>query len=284
MSKKFASDEDRRKYFREKKREQREKAKRRVGQNISSPQIEEPQATEPTEKIVGQVGQKSEFYPIMAGRTDKNAIVHDVRVGKERQLYHYFPDGVRCGIAAGHGKIPASYIIGAIERPDKFDAPRTTEPVIILKEFVHGQLGTESLFAHLASDADLFQFRSIYTNPTLYEALEKDWHDFSRGTNVRLDFSEAPPAYSGRPGLDLLKDRLKNNTLIIDRSLAVWEQASSGSWTDLDDKGRLVPEERFFLIEPLIFLVSGFKVYPPKLPPKPYKPHVGGHRDSWMGL
>jgi hypothetical protein len=251
--KKFESDEARKAYFREKKRALRARKKA---------EAEEEQRLEQIRQI-GQKGDKGGYYRIVSGSRGKNSVIHELEDGDR---IRYLPTGVRCGIVPARGKVPAGYVIGAIESPDRFTASHIVNPLRILSEHIHGDLGAERFFEQLVSDADLYCFTEVFTNCKLYESFQEDFYEFAESKNLRLSFCESPPAYHGRRGLDLLRDWMKSDKLRIDKSLLLFEQASSVGWSDLDDKDQITPVDRFFLIDPLIYLVSSFKVDPPKIP------------------
>jgi len=221
----------------------------------------------------------TENYKIL--KTDKlpnTGILRQTVIFFGREQYFDFYS-IRAALVWPTPETPAYFIIGGEETWDeRFYNPASGRGVVrIIKECEHDDLALDRLFDRLTDDVSLNLADTIYVD-VRHEDYTGAFHDYLDRTRLRNIYVQSAPYEDFTMRVGIVKDYDQAGELSIDKGSPLYAELQGISRADLVDS----PELRFYRLNALSYLLSGFKKYKPIH----RSPQAGMGRniskDSWM--
>jgi len=167
---------------------------------------------------------------------------------------HYLYRDIRAGLSWSVKSLPAYFcILGELSAKNEFKR----YPVVFLCEYESKDL--DDLFHKLTDDAVKVSCESIYADiANKNECYREAFSAFRRETETRdLYLRQAPWAENFQHGVNLFREYSKKNALEIEGAIILRQQFRRLYESVLEEK----PEEEFYAINALRFVLGSFKKY-----------------------
>jgi hypothetical protein len=177
--------------------------------------------------------------------------------GREQWFDYY---SIRAALVWPTAESPAYYLVGGEETWDeRFYNPASGRGVVrIVKEFEYDDLALDQLFDRLTDDVTLNLADTIYID-LKHDDYRGAFYDYLDRTRLRNIHTQGAPYEDFTMRVGIVKDYDQTGELSIDKGSPLYGELQGISRADLVD----APELRFYRLNALSYLLSGFKKYAP---------------------
>jgi hypothetical protein len=212
------------------------------------------------------------IYKLIKAEKVRNGIVHHVLDFGEERDYRY--QSIRIGLVFPTMDNPAYFVVGGMEAEDPLEQNERGY-IRIIEEMEISDLSFDTLFNSVTDSYSSMLCDEVYADLKTNDDYKLKYWSYLDRHNLRMNLSDVP--YSDVVlRFSVLRDFNDSGSLGIDKGSALYADLQGISKEHLKDN----PESKWYRLNALSFLISGFEKF------KPTKPlNMGrtmGGNQSWM--
>jgi hypothetical protein len=200
-------------------------------------------------------------YTVIKAERSDGIIIHHLDTKDAEKIIRYAD--IRAGLSWPTEEAPGYYCILGERYEDflRFEGIERRGELRLLAEYQYEGVSLSDLFARLTDDLAMLECQSIYTDteePFLGH-VETFW-EFRSKTGAKMgNLTQAPYAANWLLGVSWIQDWIRSRLLSIPETSAAYSQLKSIAKSDLAES----PENRFFAVNALRYVVGAFHKYRP---------------------